>query len=310
MSIPYPEYKEDVSFCRKIHKEYGKSFYLGTLLLSRLEQDATCILYAFFRYPDEYVDTYFADQKEVALLKLKRWGDLWNACHNKKAFNAEEDETRILRATAYVFHAYRIPFEYSEAFLSAMIQDTWKERYGTYAELEAYMYGSASVVGLMMTHVMCATDVRFANDTLYRTEVLAKAQALGEAFQLTNFLRDVGEDVTVRGRIYLPLEDMHRFGVTEDDIANKKVSDSFVALMKYEIKKARALYEVADKGVAMLPSRARKGIRIARVLYSKILDSIEAKKYDIYTSRIHLSAFKKLRIALPLIIKNNNQFIK
>lgn len=303
MITPYPEYVSDVSFCRKIHQEYGKSFYFGTKLLSRSEHDATCILYAFFRYPDEYVDTHFADQKEVALAKLERWSDLWNKCYAGETFDAHDDERKILRATSYIFHTYNIPFEYGKAFLAAMIQDTNKERYDTYADLVEYMYGSAAIVGLMMTYVICANDPRFKNDDVYRENLLLKARALGEAFQLTNFLRDVGEDMSTRGRIYIPLEDMKTFDVSEEDIKNKKMTPGFIALMKYEIERARDIYKEADLGISMLPRRAARGIKIARVLYSKILDRIEDNNYDVLTSRAHLSFFEKILITIPLLIK-------
>jgi len=303
MITPYPEYEHDVSFCKNIHRKYGKSFYFGTLLLSRSEHDATCILYAFFRWPDEYVDTLFANQKEEALQKLSRWSKLWEKSYRGLPFSADESETRILRAATYIFKAYSIPFEYSQAFLSAMVQDTWKERYETYTDLEAYMYGSASVVGLMMTYVICADDFKFKNDKEHRELVLQRARALGEAFQLTNFLRDIGEDISVRGRIYIPHEDMKAYLISEDDILSKKISMEFVALMKFEISRARVLYRLADEGISMLPPKAAKGIRMARVLYSNILDEIEGRNYNIYATRIHLSLFRKLWIALPLLLK-------
>lgn len=303
MNTLYKEYDEDVALCRKIHRHYGKSFYFGTKFFSRAEHDATCVLYAFFRYPDEYVDTYYSTQKEVALEKLNRWSDMWSKIYKGETSDAVGDELKILRAAAYVFKTYNIPFEYSQTFLGAMIQDTWKERYDTYEDLVAYMYGSASVVGLMMTYVMCSSDARFRNDSTYREEVLSRAQALGEAFQLTNFLRDVGEDIATRGRIYLPLEDLKEFSVTEEDIKEKKITPEFITLMKFEIQRTRTLYETADIGVTMLPPRAAKGVRIARVLYSKILDEIEVSHYDVYTSRVHLSFLRKIRITIPLIFK-------
>jgi len=301
--MPYPQYKKDIAYCRAIHKKYGKSFYYGTLLLSKNQRDATCALYAFFRFPDEYVDTYFKDQKDIALLKLERWKSLWRACYEKIDFDADKEEQMILRATKHTFDTYNIPYEYSESFLTAMVQDTFKERYDTYQELEVYMYGSAVVVGLMMVHILCFGDERFRRDSAYRASILDKAGALGEAFQMTNFLRDIGEDVTLRQRIYIPREDMISFGVSEKDIQQGLISEGFINLMKFEMNRTERLYEIADEGIAMLHLRVRGGILVARVLYSKILSKIENKGYDVFTSRIKLSRFEKTMLACKVLLK-------
>jgi phytoene synthase len=303
MKTPYPEYNDDVALCREIHSRHGKSFYFGTLLLDRAERDATCVLYAFFRFPDEYVDTYYADRKDIALEKLTRWNDLWTRVYHGELVSAEISEQRILRATKYIFDAYHIPFSYSQAFLAAMIQDTNKERYATYAELEQYMYGSAGVVGLMMTYVLCSSDHRFRDDLPYRDAILARALALGEAFQMTNFLRDVGEDIRDRGRIYLPQEDMQRFGVSDEDIIGAKLIPQFISLMQFEIERTEALYNRADEGIAMLPRRAGRGIAVARTLYAEIIPKIVASGYDVFSSRAHVPFFEKVRLSIPAFMK-------
>lgn len=290
----YPEYQQDVAFCRQIHKKYGKTFYLGSLLLSPREREATWILYAFFRFPDEYVDTEHVDEKGTALIKLARYGELWEKACAGEVFEAEEDLMCVLRAAAHIHKEFSIPIEYSKAFLTAMAQDTHKDRYQTYTELEEYMYGSASVVGIMMTYVICASDPRFASDASYRETIIEEAKTLGEAFQMTNFLRDVGEDMRERGRIYLPQEDMARFGVTDRDIETARIRDAFVLLMQYEINRTRALYVKADAGIEKLPRRAGRGIRMARVLYAEILVKIERAGYDVFSQRAHLSLLEKL----------------
>ena len=303
-SMPYPEYIHDVAFARSIHKKYGKSFYFGTLFLSEKERNATCVLYAFFRFPDEYVDTYYANQKDIAIEKLNRWNTMWQTYWNGSDIDASLDELRILRAAKYVFKTYNIPYEYSQAFIGAMIQDTTKDRYETYEELTEYMYGSAVVVGLMMTYVMCARDSRFTTDESYREQLLSKARSLGEAFQMTNFLRDVGEDVRDRGRIYLPKEDMRTFGVSEEMIVHELVTQEFVALMQFEIERTEKLYVDADEGIALLPHRASRAIIIARKLYSAIIPKIVANRYDVFHFRAHVSFFGKLKLAMVSIIKN------
>ena len=301
--MQYPEYAHDVAFARSIHKKYGKSFYFGTLLLSPEERDATCVLYAFFRFPDEYVDTHHRDEKDIALAKLERWNTLWHTFWEQGTIDALPEELMILRSAKYVFETYGIPYEYSQAFIAAMKQDTIKDRYATYAELEDYMYGSAVVVGLMMTYVMCAHDVRFRDDATHREKILAKARSLGEAFQMTNFLRDVGEDIRDRGRIYLPLEDLARFGVTQETILAQTVTAEFTALMQFEIERTEALYTDADEGIQLLPHRAARGIRIARILYAAILPRIIAHTYDVFRFRAHLSFFAKVRLTLISLLK-------
>ncbi len=298
MIPPYKEYAEDVLVCKKIHKKYGKSFYFGTFFFSKEQHDATCVLYSFLRYPDEYIDTDFSDKKDIAKSKLDRWNMLWHKIYNNESIESIGEELAILRASAYVFHRYNIPFQYSQSFLSAMIQDTHVTRYETYSDLEAYMYGSASVVGLMMTCIMCSDDI------VYREQILSYAQCLGEAFQMTNFLRDIGDDMKIRGRIYIPLEDMRAYGVTEDDICKKNITPNFISLMKYQITRTKELYIKADKGIDMLPEKPAQGVRIARILYSKILDKIEEVHYNIFDSRVSLGLYSKLIITAQLLIKS------
>ena len=303
--MPYTEYQSDVEYCKNIHRAYGKSFYRGTVLFPRPEREATCVLYAFFRFSDEYVDTIYQNDLDRAREKLSLWRELWRKAYNGQTYEAQDDQRIILRATAYVFQTYHIPFEYSESFLDAMLQDTYQARYKTYADLEAYMYGSASVVGLMMTYIMCASSAQFMANADYRTTILQKAQALGEAFQMTNFLRDVGEDIRDRGRIYIPLEDLQAYGVSEDDIVNQRMTPAFISLMQFEVKRTQMLYTIGDSGIPLLPAHARKAVYLARVLYLRILNKIEEAKYDVFTSRLRVSSFEKICIALGILIKSN-----
>lgn len=303
----YPEYESDIAFCREINKKYGKSFYAGTLFFSPEERDATFVLYSFFRLPDEYVDTDYADEKDMAAKKIQRWNDAWHKCFAGEAFDIEEDERRVLRATKQVFETYKIPFSYSEDFISAMSQDLTKERYATYEELRQYMHGSACVVGLMMTYIMCAHDAKFHSDTQYRDSLLEKAAMLGEAFQVTNFLRDIGEDFRDRGRIYIPQEDMAMHDITEDEfieaIKAKTPTPNMVKLLKYRIATSRDLYLEADKAIRQLPPRAGLGVHIARVLYSQILRKIELNEYDSLSKRLSLSTAEKLLRTLVAVIR-------
>jgi phytoene synthase len=120
---------------------------------------------------------------------------------------------------------------------------------------------------------------------------------------MTNFLRDVGEDVVERGRIYLPLEDLRRHDVSEEMLQKGEVVEAFIVLMKFEIERTKKLYAVADEGILLLPKRARRGIRVARVLYSSILGKIEHRGYDVFSARTSLSFLEKVGLLCNIIIK-------
>lgn len=291
----YTEYQSDLQICADIHKKYGITFFLGTKLFPQELREATHILYAFVRIPDEYVDTDFSDNPLEARIHLDRWQDAWYACLAGKSYSEglTETEIAVLRATKYVFDIYQIPVQHSQEFLDVMRADITTHRYKTYTDLEAYMYGSASVVGIMMTYIMCAQDARFKTDMTYRTQILDYAKTLGDAFQMTNFIRDIGEDYRDRGRIYIPQEDMKTYKVTEDMLAQGIVTDEIKALVAFELARTEALYRKADIGIFMLPAFAGKGIYIARVLYGAVHNQIVKRGYDTLHVRVRLSMVHK-----------------
>ena len=171
--------------------------------------------------------------------------------------------------------------------------DTNTFRYRTYEDLEVYTYGSAAVVGLMMCRIAGVRDDR----------AVSHAGALGVAMQLTNFLRDLGEDCR-RGRVYLPLEDLERFDYSEEDLANGVVDKRFANLMKFQIDRARQLYAHADGGMKYIPCGRRYPVEVARRLYATILDRIEAQDYDVFSRRAETSLAKKVGVASWCAITN------
>lgn len=277
--MSYPDYTTDITHCRALHKFHGKSYYFATRFFPKHLREATWILYAFFRVPDEIVDNPTHTKPEEITTALDSWIDEW-----RRVYHGAETTDPVLRATKHVFDTYHIPYEYSESFLTAMKADITVSRYQNYRELEYYMYGSAAVVGLMMTHIIGFSEPR----------TLPYAKALGEAMQLTNFLRDISDDYITRNRIYLPAKDMEQFDVTEQTIKQKKVTPQFVSLMKYEIDRARSLYTESEKGIPLLHPHGRFAVWIARVLYSEILTEIEHANYDIFSKRVRVSGWKKL----------------
>jgi phytoene synthase len=245
-------------------------------------REATHVLYGFFRVADEIVDTPDASDTRTAETRLNEWKAEW-----KKAYDTRTSNHPVLRATAEVFYTYTIPFEYSEAFLDAMARDLTVTRYETYRDLETYMYGSAAVVGLMMSYI-----IGFSSPV-----ALAHAKALGEAMQLTNFLRDIKEDLA-RGRMYLPLEDLKRFDVSIKDLEQGRITPAFADLMQFEINRCRDLYQKGNNGLQYLTQQGRFPVAAASCLYAGILHVIEAKGYDVFTERCRTSRIEKIRLLL------------
>jgi phytoene synthase len=238
-------------------------------------------LYAFMRYADEIVDTPHDLPLDAQLSVLEEF-----EAETVAAVSGEQVSNPVLRAYADTVLACGIEPETITAFMESMKMDTRVFRYQTFSDLEAYTYGSAAVVGLMMCRVVGVAEGKA--DT--------HAEALGIAMQLSNFLRDVGEDWR-RGRVYLPLEDLAHFGYTERDLALGVVDERFVALMRFEIDRARRLYEVADGGMGYIPRGRRFPVVVARKLYAAILDRIEAQRYDVFSRRAQVSRPAKLLVA-------------
>ncbi len=265
--------------CRKINAHYGKTYYFSSDFFPASVRPAVHALYAWVRYPDEWVDNPNGLTVPEQADKLRQWQDA-----TADAIKTGSSDHPVLAAWADAARRHEVPAQYMRDFLGAMEMDLTVSRYETFADLQKYTYGSASVVGLMMCHLVGCND----------PASVPHATALGVGMQLTNFLRDVGEDYTGRGRIYLPLEDMSRFGVTEDDIRRGVVNENIVALLRFEIARTREIYEHADAGVRYLPRYAQLPVRLARVLYSRILDKIEQNRYDVFTKRARVPTWEKL----------------
>ena len=266
-----------LSSARTIEKKHGTSYYLATLFFPKEIKEAVFILYAFVRTPDEFVDNPLphTDPRE----ELTQWKKDWT-----HAYHTNTSDNELLVATAHIFKKYSIPFEHSIEFIDAMMRDLDQSRYDTYRDLQSYMHGSAEVVGIMLTYIIGYTELH----------AFTYAQKLGEAMQLTNFLRDIEEDYVQRNRIYLPAEDMDHFGVTEETIRDKKANRQFVQLMKFEISRARTLFREAELGICMLSHKGQFAVRLASRLYEKILDKIEQEHHDIFKKRVRSNTLEKI----------------
>jgi phytoene synthase len=271
---------------QQIIKQFGTGYYRATFLFPKKIREDTWTLYKFVRIPDEIVDNGGSDASKKEA--LSEWIVNWNALYNGDATS----ENGILFEMKDLMLRYNIDKIYVDEFLAVMMQDITVDRYETYEELKKYMYGSASVIGIMMSHLVG-----------YEEEALPHAKALGEAMQLTNFLRDIREDYEGRGRIYLPLEDLKTFGVTEDHIKRQECDDLWRDLMKFEVARARALFEYANNGIKYLHPHGRAAIWAASHIYEAILDEIEKQDYDIFARRAVVSPFRKTMLLWKAVWK-------
>jgi phytoene synthase len=277
-----PALRTSYATCRRLNAEHGKSYYLATLLLPAHKRPHVHALYGFARYADDFVDSLTGPDPD----RLVAWGEDFLA-----AMSAGGSNDHVAAAASHTLRTFDIPLAHVEAFLASMRQDITVSTYETYDDLRGYMYGSAAVIGLQMLPVLGVVDDRAPHH----------AQVLGEAFQLTNFIRDVAEDLE-RGRIYLPLEDLDRFGVSPADLAPGPVSDRVRALLRYEVQRARDLYAEAAPGIDMLDPTSRDCVRTAFELYGGILDEVERAGHDVLNQRVAVSRPRRLRIAVPRLV--------
>jgi len=284
---------EAYELCRKVQKAHSRTYYFSTRLFPAEVRPHVQALYAFMRYADEIVDTPHDLPLDAQLAVLEEF-----EAETLAAVSGEEVPNPILRAYADTVRRCGIDPETITAFMKSMKMDTSVFRYPTFSDLETYTYGSAAVVGLMMCRVVGVVDERADRH----------AEALGVAMQLSNFLRDVGEDWR-RGRVYLPMEDLARFGYTEEDLSSGIVDERFVALMRFEIDRARWLYEVADEGIKYIPRGRRFPVVVARELYAAILDRIEAQDYDVFSRRAQVSRPAKLVFAARCAARDPGEII-
>lgn len=261
--------------CEDVTARHSRSFYLASSLLPQHKRQAVRALYAFCRVTDDIVDEGTTNTEE-ALASWRR--------QNASAPKPTEDNP-VAVAWADTQLRHRIPHRYAEQFIDGVGRDMQQTRYNTFADLATYAYGVASTVGLMSMHIIGFTGL----------EAIPYAVKLGVALQITNILRDVGEDWQI-GRIYLPAEELQAFGLSEADLAAGTVDDRWRAFMRFQIERNRQLYSDAWPGIAMLDPDGRFAIAAAAQLYQAILKNIEANDYDVFNRRAYVSSWDKLRM--------------
>lgn len=279
---------ESYAHCRELARTHGKSFYFASWALPAGRRRATYALYAFCRTADDLVDRAVDSPAEKVLADLQemRRGVM-------AIFTEEAPEGGLWPALADTIWRYRIPAQPFMDLLSGVEMDLTVTRYADFAELGGYCHKVASVVGQMMCHVFGYRDVR----------ALPYAEKMGLAMQLTNILRDVAEDLRL-GRVYLPAEELAVFGLSERDLHEGVVDARFEAFMRFQIARARRLYAEAHAGIAMLSPLSRLTAHLMGRVYAGILTAIEARGYDVFTGRAHLTTRDKLRLMGRCLIQD------
>jgi phytoene synthase len=271
--------------CRDLHRAHGRSYYLATRLLPAWKRRHVHALYGVTRCTDDIVDdgagAETAQGEPGRARRLEAWADRFYAAVDGAQAPAEP----ILLAVRHTIATFGLSRADFDAFFASMRMDLQVRAYADYGALLEYMEGSAAVIGTMMLPILLAPDDRPGPVPAAAAAAAREpARQLGLAFQLTNFIRDVAEDLD-RGRVYLPAGDLNRFGVRRDDLAAPPASPAVRALIAFEIERARAHYRGALPGLAVLPARSRRCIRLAYAVYAGILDRIEQAGCDVLTER-------------------------
>ena len=297
-NIPHPSTKPFFSYwagdasLRKAYKKveevtasHSKSFYFASQLLPEEKRSAVRALYAFCRSVDDIVDEESAKDRNFEL-------DYWR---NIVQGASASDDDLVAAAWVDTLTRYHIPRYYAIQLIDGVARDLVQTRYQTFDELATYCYGVASTVGLMSMYI-----VGFENN-----KAVPYAIKLGVALQMTNILRDVGEDYR-NGRVYLPRDEMVFYGIRESDIAEGKVTKRWRQFMRFQIQRTRDLYEESWSGIKLLEPEGRLAIGAASILYRGILDEIEKNDYNVFSRRASLSLSEKLKRVPELWIKVNS----
>src|ERR1700730_11502161 len=260
------------AFCRAVARNRAKNFYYSFVLLPHEQRAAMCAIYAFMRYCDD-----LSDEPGASRERLEEW-----RCALVDALAGRFDAYPAWPAFHDTVQRYRIQHELFFQMIDGVMSDLEPRGFASFEDLYRYCYQVASVVGMTIIHI-------FGFDS---PDALPLAEKCGVAFQLTNILRDIGEDAG-RGRVYLPAEDMKRFGVTVDDLKSGRRSAEFVRLMQFEAARARGYYEQSKPLVEMVCRRSRPALRALIGIYARLLERIEERDFDVFSKRVSLGAAEK-----------------
>ncbi|MET9229949.1 phytoene/squalene synthase family protein [Lentzea sp. NPDC003310] len=290
--ITAPALRDAYRRCRELNAQHGRTYYLATRLLSAEQRPAVHALYGFARWVDDVVDDVHSgiDAKTAELEAVE--GRL------RAALDAGTTDDPVLAALMDTVQRYDIPLQHFRDFMASMRMDLTVTDYPTFADLGRYVHGSAAVIGLQVLPVL--------GTSVPREEAEPAAAALGVAFQLTNFIRDVGEDLD-RGRVYLPADELAEFGVDRERLlyarASGRADQQVRAALRDQVRRAREHYDRAWPGIGMLAPRSRPCVLTAYRLYGRILDLVEDADCDVLSRRVVVSNGRRLAVALPALAK-------
>ena len=287
-----PKLRASYQECKRLNSIHGKTYYLATLLLPPAKRPHVHALYGFARYADEIVDDLASNLTldEKALL-LKKWSN--QVLSDIKSGSSNDP---IAAALVDTVSRFKIPIAHFEAFLHSMNMDLSVRQYQTYKDLHEYVYGSAAVIGLQMVSVLGTISpdaVTSANEA---------AEKLGIAFQLANFIRDVGEDLD-RGRVYLPMTELEAHGVNRQMLKERVITPQIKSALKEQIQRVRRLQNESTAGIKLLTPGARECIQAASQLYCGIVDEVEKIDYQIFTKRAKTSNWRRTKVALSAYLR-------
>jgi phytoene synthase len=273
--------------CRELHKRHGRTYYLATRLLPDWKRRHVHALYGFTRYADEIVDRTEARPPAERAARLTEWSDRFVA-----GLRGEPVEDPLLPAVLHTIAIFDLNVDDFASFLHSMAMDLTVTSYPTYDDLLRYMEGSAAVIGTMMLPIFGSSDPAGAREP---------ARQLGFAFQLTNFIRDVSEDLD-RGRIYLPDEHLAAFDVTRAELEGRTATPAIKALIRYEVSRAHEHYAAAAPGIPLLNPGSQACMRTAYELYGGILDEVVAADYDVFTRRATVPHRRRAAVAIRSLL--------
>ncbi len=273
--------EQSYEYCVRVARKRAKNFYYSFLLLSKQQRKAMCAIYAFMRYCDDLSDDPGANRASI---------DRWRS-EMEEALEGHFSGHPVWPAFHHTVRRFGIPHEYFREMIAGVTSDLVPRRIESFEELYRYCYQVASVVGLTTIHI-------FGFDT---KSALPLAEKCGVAFQLTNILRDIREDAE-RGRVYLPGEDLRRFGVSEADLRNGIRSEEFLELMRFEAGRARQYYKESLPLLDLVHPRSRPSLWALVSIYSRLLERIERSNYDVFRKRVRLSAVEKSWIVMRALV--------
>jgi phytoene synthase len=264
-----PGLDDSFQYCRQVARSRAKNFYYSFVLLKREQRDAMCAIYAFMRYCDD-----LSDEPGASRAAIERWRTAL-----QDALDGRAGDHPLWPGFVHTVDTYRIPHEYFQHMIDGVASDLEPRKITTFSELYDYCYHVASVVGLTTIHIF----------GFHSEEAKPLAEKCGVAFQLTNILRDIKEDAGL-GRIYIPAEDLAKFGVTEKQLA---AGEGVTELLRFEAARARRYYGESLPLLDLVDKGSRPSLWALIEIYSRLLDRIERSNYDVFTRRISLSTAQK-----------------